>query len=105
MADRRSWSERAQAAIRWAGLQAVCPAHFQAYTLAPLLPLPPCRSPAAPPRPCSTGTCSLSESHPGLWEFPMHNIQDATGATVASMDPLGDPLELFTRGFDQRYNG
>lgn len=53
----------------------------------------------------STGTCSLSERLPGLWEFPMHNIQDATGATVASMDPLGDPLELFTRGFDQRYNG
>ena len=57
------------------------------------------------PRPCSTGPCSQSERHPGLWEFPMHNIQDATGATIASMDPLGDPLELYTREFDQRYNG
>lgn len=35
----------------------------------------------------STGSCSVDERHPGLWEFPMWNIQDSTGVTLASMDP------------------
>lgn len=53
----------------------------------------------------STGPCSPDERHPGLWEFPMWNIQDATGVTVASMDPLGDPYELYKLQFDERYDG
>ncbi|EFN50750.1 hypothetical protein CHLNCDRAFT_59447 [Chlorella variabilis] len=59
------------------------------------------------PQDCSisTGTCGLTESHPGLWEFPMWNIQDKTGVTVASMDPLGDAYELYKDEFDKRYNG
>ncbi|PSC74458.1 chitin deacetylase-like isoform e [Micractinium conductrix] len=53
----------------------------------------------------STGNCSTSERHPGLWEFPMWNVQDATGTVVASMDPQGDPYELYKLQFDQRYSG
>ncbi|KAI3424258.1 hypothetical protein D9Q98_009612 [Chlorella vulgaris] len=53
----------------------------------------------------STGTCSVDERHPGLWEFPMWNVQDKTGATVASMDPLGDAYELYKQQFDERYSG
>lgn len=47
--------------------------------------LPGCRC----PQDCSvsTGACSTDERHPGLWEFPMWNVQDATGVTLASMDP------------------
>ncbi|KAL4424144.1 hypothetical protein ABPG75_001445 [Micractinium tetrahymenae] len=59
------------------------------------------------PQDCSisTGTCSVEERHPGLWEFPMWNIQDSTGVTLASMDPTGDPYELYKLQFDERYNG
>ncbi|KAL4438527.1 hypothetical protein ABPG77_000175 [Micractinium sp. CCAP 211/92] len=59
------------------------------------------------PQDCSvsTGTCSTDERHPGLWEFPMWNVQDATGVTLASMDPTGDPYELYKLQFDQRYSG
>lgn len=59
------------------------------------------------PQDCSvsTGSCSVDERHPGLWEFPMWNIQDSTGVTLASMDPTGDPYELYKLQFDERYNG
>lgn len=38
---------------------------------------------------CTTGTgpCSTSESHPGLWEFPLWNVQADDSTVVASMDP------------------
>lgn len=51
------------------------------------LPYIPCHSQRL--HPCrSTGQCDESERHPGLWEFPMWNVQDKTGMTVASMDPM-----------------
>jgi peptidoglycan/xylan/chitin deacetylase (PgdA/CDA1 family) len=53
----------------------------------------------------STGTCDANEKYPGMWEFPMWNVQDATGMSVASMDPVGDLYTLYKTMFDQRYNG
>ena len=58
-----------------------------------------------PPPPCSTGTCGVDETHPGLWEFPMWNVQDSTTASIASMDPQGDAFALYQLQFQQRYNG
>lgn len=40
----------------------------------------------APP-PHRAGPCSVNESHPGLWEFPMWDVQDANGAVLTNMDP------------------
>lgn len=62
--------------------------------LLPLTPGLPTPSPSHPPPPThrSTGQCDTSERHPGLWEFPMWNVQDKTGATVASMDPIVSSL-------------
>lgn len=53
----------------------------------------------------STGTCAEGERHPGLWEFPMWNVQAADSTVVASMDPVGNMFDLYKVGFDQRYAG
>ncbi len=29
----------------------------------------------------------MNESHPGLWEFPMWDIQDDKGVVLTNMDP------------------
>ncbi len=34
-----------------------------------------------------TGTCDTNEQQPGLWEFPLWNVQDENGDVIASMDP------------------
>ena len=51
------------------------------------------------------GTCSVNESHPGLWEFPMHDIQDDNNVVLTNMDPQGDIYEAYKREFDRNYNG
>ena len=38
----------------------------------------------------SSGNCSVSERHPGLWEFPLWDVQADDGSVVASMDPEGN---------------
>lgn len=52
-----------------------------------------------------TGPCSVNESHPGLWEFPMWDIQDSTGRVESNMDPQGDLYEAYKQEFDRNYNG
>ncbi|GAB4816963.1 hypothetical protein N2152v2_004009 [Parachlorella kessleri] len=52
-----------------------------------------------------TGTCGADETQPGLWEFPLWNIQDENGIVLASMDPVGDNYEQYKREFDRNYNG
>ena len=51
------------------------------------------------------GTCSVNESHPGLWEFPMHDIQDDNNVVLTNMDPQGDIYEAYKREFDRNDNG
>ena len=43
---------------------------------------------SAAPQDCTlgTGTCDAGETQPGLWEFPMENVQDEDGNVIASMD-------------------
>ncbi|KAL4425709.1 hypothetical protein ABPG75_009725 [Micractinium tetrahymenae] len=53
-----------------------------------------------------TGSCSTTESHPGLWEFPLWNVQDDDGNVLASMDPAdGNITELYIRELKRNYNG
>ncbi|PRW61614.1 chitin [Chlorella sorokiniana] len=52
-----------------------------------------------------TGPCSVNESHPGLWEFPMWDIQDDKGTVLTNMDPQGDIYEAYKREFDRSYYG
>ncbi|GAB4821536.1 hypothetical protein N2152v2_008582 [Parachlorella kessleri] len=41
-----------------------------------------------------TGTCDAGETQPGLWEFPMENVQDDDGSVIASMDAQTDLAEM-----------
>ncbi|KAL4853807.1 hypothetical protein ACK3TF_005288 [Chlorella vulgaris] len=52
-----------------------------------------------------TGPCSINESLPGLWEFPMWDVQDDSGVVLTNMDPQGDIYEAYKREFDRSYGG
>jgi len=52
-----------------------------------------------------TGPCSLNETLPGLWEFPMWAIQDDTNKVITTMDPPGDLFEAYKREFNRSYTG
>ncbi|KAL4424145.1 hypothetical protein ABPG75_001446 [Micractinium tetrahymenae] len=52
-----------------------------------------------------TGPCSVNESLPGLWEFPMWDVQNDEGVVLTNMDPQGDLYEAYKREFDRNYNG
>lgn len=47
----------------------------------------------------------MNESYPGLWEFPMWDVQDASGTVLTNMDPQGDLYEAYSREFDRNYYG
>lgn len=51
------------------------------------------------------GPCSINESLPGLWEFPMWDVQDDSGVVLTNMDPQGDIYEAYKREFDRSYGG
>lgn len=40
-----------------------------------------------PPLLCPVGPCSVNETLPGLWEFPMWDVQNAEGVVLTNMDP------------------
>ena len=61
--------------------------------------LPPCL-----PYPAA-GPCAVNETHKGLWEFPMWDVQDANGVVLTNMDPQGDLYEAYKREFDRSYSG
>lgn len=52
-----------------------------------------------------TGNCSTTESHPGLWEFPLWDVQGVDGSDIASMDPVGNWTELYMQEFGRNYGG
>ena len=47
----------------------------------------------------------MNESYPGLWEFPMWDVQDEAGTVLTNMDPQGDLYEAYSREFDRNYYG
>lgn len=59
------------------------------------------------PQNCALGTapCLANETYPGLWEFPLYNVQDANGKVITNMDPPGDIFEAYAREFDRSYYG
>lgn len=47
----------------------------------------------------------MNESHPGLWEFPMWDIQDENDVVLTNMDPQGNIYDAYKREFDRNYYG
>jgi hypothetical protein len=61
--------------------------------------------PTCPAACAAAGPCAVNETHKGLWEFPMWDVQDANGVVLTNMDPQGDLYEAYKREFDRSYSG
>lgn len=55
---------------------------------------------------CATGSCSVSESYAGLWEFPAWTTADASGTQAGPIDVATSGLSnIYANALTARYNG